>query len=362
MIAIQEDTGTYGKSNQTKKIKSNKSKEEKNKLWQALLDFKDNDCKSIKNSSDSYIDSNLCYECQGYLMISEEKFPVCSDCGLIYDKILDYSAEWRNNLGDDRNTTDLTRCGNPINPLLEESSYGCTVLTQPNSSIESKIISKRVQWQSTPHREKTLYQEFNFITRMASNGGIPKIIIDDAISFHKDISEQKMFRGLNRDSIKAASIYISCRKNGCARTAQEIAEIFNLDKTSATTGCSKAIDILNSTERNGSENQTVLASTKPSDFIERFCSKLQINCQLTAFAKFLSNKIKKESIIDNNAPHSIAAGIIYFITKTFQLEISKNDIKTVSGVSEVTINKCFKKLESYDGTLIPSALLKKYCM
>ena len=59
MIAIQEDNNTYGKSNQTKKIKSNKTKEEKNKIWQAFLEFKDH-CKSSIPSSDTYVDSNVC--------------------------------------------------------------------------------------------------------------------------------------------------------------------------------------------------------------------------------------------------------------------------------------------------------------
>ena len=77
-----------------------------------------------------------------------------------------------------------------------------------------------------------------------------RIFIDDAIAIHKDISEQKMFRGLNRDGIKAASIYISCRQNGCPRTAHEIAEVFHLDKASATNGCTMAVNILHNIERN----------------------------------------------------------------------------------------------------------------
>ena len=60
---------------------------------------------------------------------------------------------------------------------------------------------------------------------MAQNAGIPKIFIDCAMTVHKDISEQKMFRGMNRDGIKAASIYIFRRLNGCQRTAYEIADI-----------------------------------------------------------------------------------------------------------------------------------------
>ena len=63
---------------------------------------------------------------------------------------------------------------------------------------------------------------------------------DKSIFESKDISEQKMFRGMNRDGIKSASIYLSCRLNNNPRTPQEIAQIFKLDKTSATKGCSMA--------------------------------------------------------------------------------------------------------------------------
>jgi transcription initiation factor TFIIB len=196
---------------------------------------------------------------------------------------------------------------------------------------------------------------------MAQNSGMPKIFIDNAMIIHKDISEQKMFRGINRDGIKAASIYISCRLNGCPRTAHEIAEIFHLDKTSATTGCSMAVNILHNIERNVEPSlQTDLCFTLPSSFIERYCSRLNFNQELTMLSKFVANKIEKNNIITDNIPHAIAAGIVYFVAQNCQMNITKQEIKTVCGVSEVTINKCFKKLELLRESLLPSAILKKY--
>ena len=185
-------------------------------------------------------------------MIMDDGFPTCTskDCGILYKDTLDYSPEWRFYGADDKNTTDPTRCGNPINPLLQESSFGCKILCNQNASYEMKRIRKWTEWQAMPHREKSLYDEFQFITVMAKNAGIPRLFIDDAMAIHKDISEQKMFRGMNRDGIKAASIYISCRLNDCPRTSHEIAEIFHLDKASATNGCTMAVNILHNIERN----------------------------------------------------------------------------------------------------------------
>jgi transcription initiation factor TFIIB len=351
----------------TKKKKTEISYREKAKLWDIYdLDKSGNNSSPANDVECVYTtpkDNDLCMSCSFPLMIMDDGFPTCTNdtCGIIYKEVLDYSPEWRFYGADDKNSTDPTRCGNPINPLLVQSSFGCKVLSSHTSSYEMKKIRKWTEWQSMPHKEKSLYDEFQFITVMAQNAGIPKIFIDNAMTIHKDISEQKMFRGLNRDGIKAASLYISCRLNGCPRTSHEIAQIFKLDKTSATTGCSMAVNILHNIERDlDPSKQTMLKITLPSSFIERYCSRLNFNPEQIMLAKFVTHKIEQLQIITDNIPHAIAAGIVYFVAINCDNSSSKKDIKQISGVSEVTINKCFKKLETFKDKLIPEVILKKY--
>ncbi len=371
--------GTKDTKNKTQKKKSQTKSIDKTELWNifdkdryklppidCVYDHQNKEVdESAEAEAETEAETGLCCNCKSILMIMDDGFPTCtnSNCGIIHKNTLDYSPEWRYYGADDKNANDPTRCGNPINPLLVESSYGCKVLCSNKSSYEMKKISKWTEWQSMPHREKTLYDEFQFITIMAQNAGIPKIFIDDAMVIHKDISEQKMFRGMNRDGIKSASIYISCRLNGCPRTAHEIAEIFKLDKKSATTGCSMAVNILQNIERNVKPSEkTDLSTTTPSSFIERFCSRLNINPELTILSKFIAHKVESNHMITDNTPHAIAAGIIYFISQRCNLDITKVDIKSICGVSEVTINKCFKKLDLNHQTLIPKTILLKYAI
>jgi transcription initiation factor TFIIB len=348
----------------TKKKHADTSTADKAKLW-AIFDADQSNGKpsEIECVYSMPKDSNLCNLCNYTLMIMEDGFPTCTNdkCCVIYRDTLDYSPEWRFYGADDKNANDPTRCGNPINPLLVQSSFGCKVLSSNKSSYEMKRISKWTEWQSMPHKEKSLYDEFQFITIMAQNAGIPRLFIDDAMGIHKDISEQKMFRGMNRDGIKSASIYISCRLNGCPRTAHEIAEIFKLDKTSATNGCSMAVNILHNIERNIDPSQQAdLGITTPSSFIDRYCSRLSFNTELTMLSKFVAKKIEQQNMITDNIPHAIAAGIVYFISQNCGLNIGKHDIKSICGVSEVTINKCFKKLESKKNMFLPPQILAKY--
>lgn len=309
-------------------------------------------------------DREKCDLCDFSLAFSDEGFLTCTNakCGIIYKDLVDQSAEWRYYGADDNQNSDPTRCGMPINPLLQESSFGCKVLCFGATSYEMRKIRRYTEWQSMPYKEKSQYDEFQRITIMSQNAGIPKSIIDDAVRYHKKISEYELtFRGDNRDGILAASIYISCRINNFPRTAKEIATIFHLDVTSATKGCKNALLIINNLEKDlDNKEKTSFSKTKPEAFIERYCSKLNINGELTKLCQFIAMKIEKMDLMPENTPHSIAAGVVYFISQICKLNVSKRDVKNVSEISEVTINKCFKKIEKMKEEVVPAVILNKY--
>jgi len=300
--------------------------------------------------------------CNGSLVINDDYLLVCNNpnCGIIYKNIVDESAEWRY-YGSNDNNSDPTRCGLPINPLLQESSYGCKVMCSGNSSYEMRKIRRYTAWQSMPYREKSNYDDFQHIITMASNAGIPKIIIDEALRYHKIIIKEKTFRGINREGVIAASIYIASRLHEHPRTPKELATIFNLNNTNATKGCKNAMIILNSIESKlTSKEKTQFIATKPEAFIERFCSKLNYSEELIKLCIFVAMRVNKNGLVPEKAPQSVAAGIIYFIAKICKINISKLDIYNISQISEVTINKTYKELEKHTNTLIPSVILNKY--
>ena len=73
---------------------------------------------------------------------------------------------------------------------------------------------------------------------------IPKKIENDSQIMYKMISECKhrkgknkgrciITRGINRESIIAATLFIACRKNGIGKSPKEIAKIFTLKPSGA---------------------------------------------------------------------------------------------------------------------------------
>ena len=306
-----------------------------------------------------------CDVCSWDVVLTDDGFLTCKNpsCSIIYtDESLDQTAEWRYYGADDNQVNDPTRCGMPVNPLLVESSYGCKVMCEGGSYSQDMMkIRRYTEWQSMPYKEKAQYDMFQKITTIAQNNGISKMIIDEALRVHKRISEHKTFRSLNRDGVVGASIYISCKMHNCPRTAKEIATIFNLDNTSATKGCKNAVSIINELESNlENSEKTSFCKTKPEAFIDRYCSRLNVNDELTKLCQFIAVSIEKNNLIPENTPHSIASGIIYFVAYMCKLPITKKDVNRISDMSEVTINKCFKKLYDMRERLIPNVILRKY--
>ena len=341
----------------TRKISSKEKKEIWNMFDSSNAD--DDDSKKIEcvYSKDSF--DGRCISCNGVYYINEQGFYECINkkCGIIYKDVLDLGAEWRYYGADDTQSSDPTRCGMPINPLLKESSHGCKIMCSRNSSYEMRKIHRYTEWQSSTYKEKTKYDDFCIISDLASKAGIPKIIIDDAIRYYNKISEARSFRGLNREGILAASIYISCSINNTPRTPKEIAVIFRLDNTSTTKGCKNSLYILHDLEKEDTV-KTHLFSSLPSSFIERYCSQLNINKEFTKLGMFISKIVEKNNLIPENTPHAVATGIIFYISQNCNINITKRDIHNISDVSEVTINKCFKKLEEQPKKLIPQKFLK----
>jgi transcription initiation factor TFIIB len=343
--------------------KLNTTQKNKNKDIFKIIDDMENNKNLIDYLNPNLDIDSICKECNSLFKITDEGFYCCSNnkCSIINKDVLDNGPEWRYYHADDNNNSDPTRCGMPTNPLLKESSFSCLITCNSKSNLIMRTVKRYSDWSMMPYNEKAKYDDFNIITNLASAEGIPKIIIEDAIRYYNKISDEKSFRGLNRDGIIAASIYIACRIENYPRTAEEIAHIFLLDRTSATKGCKNAMCIINEIEQSKPmQNMLKYSTTNPFSFMERFCTSLHMNEELTKLAQFIAKQIEKKNMIPENTPKSIAAGIIYFLSQEFNLNLTKTDIETKTFTSEVTINKCYQKINLLKHSLIPSSIYEKY--
>ena len=121
--------------------------------------------------------------------------------------------------------------------------------------------------------------------------------------------------------------------------------MFDMDSKTLTKGCKKYTGIIRVNKININRSQE-LNTIQLSDFIDRFCYNLSIDAVNTEIVKNVATMCKQFNLVYVNTPPAMATGCIYYVSQAKKLNISKKDISEKCNISEVTINKCYKKLSS----------------
>ena len=266
---------------------------------------------------------------------------VCKICSNFITNIID-SPEWRYYGSSDSRNSNPTRCGMPVNQLLPKSSLGTSVSHNYSSEVMNRVGMYQ-RWNSMPYKERSLYLVFTEIQQKCNKNNLPEIIIQCAQSLYTIISETKISRGNNRKGIIAACVFNACKECNVPRSANELAEMFEIDQKIMTRGIKKYIEIMRLSKRDKSRIVN-MKSIDINDFIERFSHKLNLNHNDISSINKIVQKCFEFKIDNDNTPPAMAAGCIYLYVKLNNSSISKKEIANVSKISEVTINKCYKKL------------------
>lgn len=262
---------------------------------------------------------------------------VCKICSNTISNIID-TPEWKNYKDSNTNTT---RCGMPKNVMLPQSSMGTTIKNDYNFKMSR--VNRYQQWNSMPYKERSLYKVYKDIEDKCIAGDLPLIISETAQSYYLTISETKISRGSNRIGIIAACIYYACKECEVPRSTNELSSLFQIDNKIMTKGCKNFTEIMRmSKDRKRIQTHK---SVNLHDFIERFCHKLKFCENKQKHIGILSKLCEELNLVNDNTPPAMAAGCIYLYIRILKLDIDKKQISEICKISEVTINKCSKKLE-----------------
>ena len=324
-------------------------------LWSLYENISDTfDKKNIENEKDI---SEICISCKSNCDFKlEDGYKWCNLCGENNGIQIDTSAEWRYYGSEDSKSSDPTRCGMPANGLLYNMSC-VTMISSRGNSQEVKRLRTIHKYMTSNYNDRAILSIFENLTIVASNNNINPIIVDYAKKIYKDIRDIKISRGINRDALVAVCLMASLNINNVSRSQKEIAEIFDIDQSHITQGRKKLLELNNYIKNNLIYKINI---TTPDNFIPRFCSSLQIESKYIELMKLICKKIIKLPDISENTPPAIAAGVIYFISYLCNLNISKKNVSDICKISEVTINKCFKKLLIFVDLLFSKEIKEKY--
>lgn len=269
---------------------------------------------------------------------------ICTKCNSIVNRFIDMGAEWRVYSNDSgKIDVNQNRCGMPVNSLFPNSNLGTTI---GMGGYHAHKLRKYHMWNSMPYKDRSFYNIADYINSSAVKYDIPQCIINDAKLLYKQVAEQKLSRGDNRDGLIASSIYMSCKTHNSHRSAKEIATMFNVSVSTITRGCKRFHDLI----RMNTE------CTTPEHFIHRYCAIL--DCEdLKDICIYSIGQIKKYYIATENNPSSVAAALIVLVLSlrndNKRRVLTPDFVANKCQMSNVTIVKTEKKLYQYRGIILP---------
>lgn len=296
-------------------------------------------------------DTNCCKNCGSY-NINEDKIEgdiVCTQCGcVLVERIIDEKAEWNFGQEEALYSKDPSRCGGPVNPLLEKSSMSTIVV---NANYKNHGNLKRLHQQmSMDYMERSRYHIFEEITKMASdNGNLPHTIVEQSKYYYKKLSEKRLSRGNIRKGLIACCILHACKNNKVPRSVKEISNMCFVD----TTIINKCMKIFKEVMDDDISND------KNTDVNDLYCRRIsclglsknnEILLKKTIYK--ISNKVDELSLLNGKTPTAITAAIIYYCCINLGFKISKKQILEMNNVSSVTLNKLISILNENNEKLV----------
>ena len=313
------------------------------------------------NENENNNDANKCINCNTSEYIINDVsggMEICTNCGQVMNMLTDMGPETRH-FDDDKNETKQSSI--PINKLLPQSSLGTMIGGRCVGRL--KILHS---WSAMPYKERSLNGVFKDISYRCTKYNIIKCVEDDAKIMYKTVSECKhiigknkgkciIIRGANRKSLIAACVFFACRRKGMTRSPKEIADIFEIKYTEMTKGCKNFMKLMK-IKKMGINT----GSSKPEDFITRFCKELKIKDPYLQQTLKIAKNIKKLNIASVHTPLSSATSSILLMAELNGMtHVTKKKLATQFKVSEVTLTKTYKKLEQYRKALIDDDLTDK---
>lgn len=340
------------------------------------------------DNTNNVIESNgyRCNECNnGDNIEIDDDTVTCLKCGTHICYLIDCSAEYRWFGMDDRGI-DPSRVGNPINPLLPESSLGTRIMSRPGDCKAMRRIRQYHLWNIMPYRERTLWTVFEGLQVRANNAGISASVIEEAKQLYAQISPLCISRGLQKDALLAACLYESLKRHDTPRRPVEIAEIFKIDVKLITRGVkqfsvlleeylhlnkesinvAKEPEIKAITKEEGSvckvevslktmEKTNTNTSVSFKHYLEPAIYKLQtpraLHGQIIHMASQFGDAIDELGICPETTPSSLAACTISLTCGKLGIGKSAAEISRVCSISAATLQKCIKRVESWKPVL-----------
>ena len=284
-------------------------------------------------------DKTPCPECNGQVRTNSIE-TICEDCGLVIgEQRIDRGPEWRVHDEDERKRT-----GAPLTATRHDRGLSSEIGRKRDANGNALSGHKRRQvsrlrrehtrgrFQSTA--ERNLAHGLSEVRRIASVLELSNSLRDQACQLFRSAQSEDLLRGRSIEAIAAASIYGTCRCHHSSLRLDDLVETARVGHSRVT----NAYKTLNTGL--GLPTQPV----RPSEFVPRLASKLDVSDALRRRALALSKHHYETGMSNGRHPSGVAAASIYEATREHNLTLTQQQIADAAGVSAVTLRGRWEEL------------------
>lgn len=215
---------------------------------------------------------------------------ICTRCALVVEeRMVCDEAEWRNFDGDTQaEKWAKSRVGDSENPFLSDDfNLGTTLkMIDKNQNRVSSYGGSIVNQYKRRSIDNALKHAFKELDMMGDRISLPSSVLSRAKALYSQLYRHIKLKGniLFIDSKTAACLYMACRIEGCPRTTQEIAAIFE---------CGTSI-LKNAIKRARSVLKLDMPKERSADMIDRYSGFLELSRDERKKARRIADEIQRQ--------------------------------------------------------------------
>lgn len=297
------------------------------------------------------VEKGTCIDCGGKNLHnnSVSGYTECIDCGTCQGGVIDNKPEW--SVYEDGKNEGIARCGQATSYYFPKSSLCSNIVKSNNYMIDTLQL-----WLRMRYDEYSLSDNLTYITHICSKNCLPPSVTENAKLIYKQVHDTRtIFRGTKeRDGIFGACILLGAQIQKYYRSPDEIGAMFNSNGKLITNGRNRLMKILHSNVLLNSIPPVV-----PTDFIRRFCYKLNFNETQIDEIYDLADNVTRLYIASDHQPMSIAAGCVLIYVHIHNLDINKDEILSVFKITSATTNKIYDKILPYCKIIVDNEITTK---
>ncbi|KAJ2860677.1 transcription initiation factor IIB [Coemansia aciculifera] len=257
---------------------------------------------------------------------------ICSDCGLVLDRVIDTQSEWLAFANEERNAQ--SRVGNAANPFLDGAQLDTLIAPKGDSSYGLTQHLNRTQdlnhvlgHTTALRHERNLVQAYKETSALCGPYNMLNTTIDIAKQLYRRAENENLLQGKNKMAIIAACIFLARRQDNASLSFKEICAITNVDRK----------DVARTFKFLKSKWDMDTGTTSSNDLVARFCANLNLDRDTRRIAEVLSRKANDMGDISGKSPVSIASACIYLSSHLMGCGRDAKAISEIAGVGETTI-------------------------